>query len=128
MIVISKNIYDWVNYSATDLYDEVVKKSDGIPVCTVKEKGKIVIPIDLTNSVGKSTIAIKKTRWGSTGPTESEKDDYVYYNSSAGDSFNITIAKNDTTKTTYWLKVNPNNPGATCEVSLDGNILHYIED
>ena len=126
--VISKNIYDWVNYSATDLYDEVVKKSDGIPVCTVKEKGKIVIPIDLTNSVGKSTIAIKKTRWGSTGPTESEKDGYVYYNSSAGDSFNITIAKNDTTKTTYWLKVNPNNPGATCEVSLDGNILHYIED
>ena len=128
--VYSPNIYGWINYSASELAEDIIYKTDGLPLCTVKDDCKITVPLNITNSVGKSTVAISATRFDKNPPSESKKDTYAYFNGSAGDltmiEFNHT--GDGRTETTYWLKVIPNNAGATASVKLDGDIIQYISE
>lgn len=124
----SPNVYDWINYSATELFGDVVYKINGLPLCTVEEECVINIPLNITNSTGKSTVAIMDDKFTNAAPSESQKDKYAYFNSSAGDALSITIEHKTNQKKTYWLKVIPNNANETAIVKLDGDITQVVTD
>ena len=124
----SPNIYEWINYTASDVYGDIIYKINGLPLCTVEEDCAIRIPLNITNSVGKSTVAIMNDKFTSAAPSESQKANYAYFNPSAGDAVDISIEHHGKQKTTYWLKVLPNNAGATAIVKLDGDITQVVTD
>ena len=114
---------DWVNESATKVYDEAVKKVDGLPICTCQYSGNINIPLSLKNSGGgKSIVAIRAAKWGNVGPGTSKTAQDVYYNDDASGDLNINIRQDADTPITYWLKVLPILDDATSEVSIKGDV------
>ena len=127
-MVTDNKIYEWINYTASDVYGDIIYKINGLPLCTVEEDCAIRIPLNITNSVGKSTVAIMKDKFTSAAPSESQKANYAYFNPSAGDAVDIRIEHQGKQKTTYWLKVLPNNAGATAIVKLDGDITQVVTD
>ena len=113
----------WVNETATKNYTEVVKKIDGLPICTCEYSGDISIPLNLTNTGGgKAIVAIRTAPWGNVGPGTTKAAQDVYYNDDASGRIDIVISQQSSTPTTYWLKVLPILDGQRSEVRIDGNI------
>ena len=135
--IISLNPTEWINYSATEAYNDIVYKINGLPLTKINKNtaaGTLKIPLKITCATGKCTVVVRNTKFDNSDLPTKKGDNDLYWNdnvgSASGESIEIIIPTPDkeTEDKTYWIKINPNSTGTLAQIDANGDITLTIED
>ncbi|MBO6119852.1 MAG: hypothetical protein J6P02_05250 [Lachnospiraceae bacterium] len=110
---------DFINEQLSDRMNQPITRCDGLPICSTSERGKVKIKLDLeslpcdsSGSVDVSSmtyiVEVKGSKWGTVSPTTTKQTDSFFYKNDVSEGeLEINIDKDNSSSTTYWLKIVP---------------------